>query len=127
MTTKGKLRIITLRRAFNIRYATRYAALFIPSFHTHGEEGHTQSEGNTLSKKSTTRPTSMKCQRLAYLSRRPVWIKQDESEEEELIGTRIGPFLVGDPIREAPSVRPYLNLYREWGLGLLPAMIVSLL
>ena len=32
------LRIRTLRGAFNIRYATRYAALFIPSFNTHGEE-----------------------------------------------------------------------------------------
>lgn len=37
------LRIRTLRGAFNIRYATRYAALFIPSFNTHGKE-----KGETL-------------------------------------------------------------------------------
>ena len=46
------LRIRTLRRAFNIRYATRYAALFIPSFNTHGE-GKTYTlikGGKTLSK-----------------------------------------------------------------------------
>jgi hypothetical protein len=30
--------IKNIRGAFNIRYATRYAALFIPSFNTHGEE-----------------------------------------------------------------------------------------
>lgn len=50
------LRIRTLRGAFNIRYATRYAALFIPSFNTHGEEEKTYTLiRNTLSKKSTTR------------------------------------------------------------------------
>ena len=54
-TTRSSLRIRTLRRAFNIRYATRYAALFIPSFNTHGEEGTILNGGKTPSIKSTTR------------------------------------------------------------------------